>query len=169
MAGRVDRGSSETLNYEDLDPQVPFAALVGMFLAVILGVFLAVVAVPFLAPTLAASLFGEAPKAYWYLSRSSGLAAFGLLWVSMAMGLLISNKLARLWPGGPTAFEIHQYASLLGLNLALFHALILLGDRFIEYRLVEILIPFESVNYQPMAVGLGQTAFYVLILIGLSF
>jgi predicted ferric reductase len=156
-------------SYEELEPTVPLAALIGMLLAVLLGVFMAVVAVPIMAPNLAATLFGEAPKAYWYLSRSSGLAAYGLLWISMAMGLLISNKMARIWPGGPTAFELHQYTSLLGLNLALFHMLILLGDRFIEYKLVQLLLPFESVNYQPFAVGLGQTAFYALIIISISF
>jgi predicted ferric reductase len=58
---------------------------------------------------------------------------------------------------------------LFGLNLGLFHGLILLGDRYIDYRLVQVLLPFESVNYQPFAVGLGQTAFYMLVLIGLSF
>ena len=168
MAGRTKDAQGDP-TYQELEPSVPVGALVGMLMAVLLGVFLAVVAIPVLAPSLAASLFGEAPKAYWYLSRSSAMAAYGLLWVSMAMGLLISNKMAQLWPGGPTAFEIHQYTSLLGLNLALFHALILLGDRFIEYRLVQILIPFESANYEPFAVGLGQTAFYALILIAVSF
>src|SRR5947207_8775577 len=37
----------------------------------------------------------------------------GLAWLSMAYGVLISNKLARVWPGGPTAFALHEYTSLL--------------------------------------------------------
>src|SRR5690349_18433380 len=49
--------------------------------------------------SLSASLGGTEPKAYWYLSRASGLVAFGLLWASMALGLAITNKLARAWPG----------------------------------------------------------------------
>lgn len=168
MAGRAKRAQVEQ-DYQELEPHVPVGAIIGMLLAVLFGVFIAVVAIPVMAPSLAASLFGESPKAYWYLSRSSGIAAYALLWVSMAMGMLISNKMALMWPGGPTAFEVHQYTSLLGLNIGLFHALILLGDRYINYRLVQILVPFESANYEPFAVGLGQTAFYVLVLISVSF
>jgi predicted ferric reductase len=91
------------------------------------------------------------------------------MWLSMALGISISNKLARLWPGGPLAFELHQYLSLLGLNLALFHALILLGDRYIQYSLSQVLVPFQSTAYEPLWVGLGQLAFYALIVISLSF
>ena len=42
---------------------------------------------------LLASFHGSAPKAYWYLSRASAFAAYGLLWSSMALGLAITNKL----------------------------------------------------------------------------
>lgn len=163
-----DRRSDE-LNYDELEATVPFSAIAGMLLSVLAGVFLAVVVVPRWAPNLAATLFGDAPKAYWYLSRSSAFAAYALLWISMAIGIMISNKMARMWPGGPTAFDIHQFTSLLGLNLGLFHALILLGDRFIDYKLSELLIPFASVNYKPLAVGLGQIGFYSLIVVGLTF
>jgi len=155
--------------FEDLEATVPFSAIAGMLASVLAGVFLAVVIVPRWAPNLAATLFGDAPKAYWYLSRSSAFAAYGLLWISMAMGIMISNKMARMWPGGPTAFDIHQFTSLLGLNIGLFHALILLGDRFIDYKLSQLLIPFGSVNYQPLSVGLGQIGFYVLIVVSLTF
>jgi len=41
------------------------------------------------------------------------------------MGVTMTNKMARIWPGGPTAFDAHQYTSLLGLTFALFHAIIL--------------------------------------------
>ena len=50
-----------------------------------------------------ASLAGSDPTAFWYLSRATAFVGFGLLWLSMASGLAITNKLARLWPGGPAA------------------------------------------------------------------
>ena len=37
---------------------------------------------------------GVEPKAYWYLSRSSAIVAYILLWISMVLGLAITNKLA---------------------------------------------------------------------------
>lgn len=160
---------ADGLEFEELSPFIPFGTVLAMTASVLVGVVGAVVIVPRLAPDLASSLFGEAPKAYWYLSRASAFAAFVLLWLSMALGILITNKLARVWPGGPTAFDLHQFTSLLGLNLVLFHALILLGDRYIDYRLDQVLLPFRSVNYQPAWVGLGQLGFYMLIPVALSF
>lgn len=148
---------------------LPMGTVLVLFLSVVLGAFVAVSILPIWAPNLALSLFGESPKAYWYLSRSSAFVAFGLLWASTVFGAIISNRLARLWPGGPPAFDLHQFTSLLGLAVALFHALILTGDRFIDYSLVQVLMPFGSVNYKPVWVGVGQLGFYALILVSLSF
>lgn len=137
--------------------------------AVMAGALAAVWVLPHWAPGMSASLVSAEPKAFWYLSRASALVAYALLWLSMALGTLITNRLARLWPGGPVAFDVHQHASLLGLGTALFHALILLGDRFINYTLGQILLPFASGSYRPLEVGLGQVAFYGLAVVALSF
>lgn len=88
--------------------------------------------------------------------------AFALLWLATALGLLITNKLARLWPGSPLAFELHQYASGLGLLVGTFHAAILLGDRYAGYTPGQLLIPFGSTPYRPFWVGLGQVGAYLL-------
>ena len=114
-------------------------------------------------PAINQSLFGVQPKAYWDLARSSGIAAYLLMWLSVAFGLIITNRMARIWPGGPTAFDLHQFSSLLGMGFAVFHGLILLGDQYINFTLPQILIPFASVNYKTIWVGLGQLAFYALI------
>ncbi len=154
---------------DNLPPPMPLSTLIIMLLAVALGALAAAIALPAWLPGLSQSLLGSAPKAYWYLSRASALIAYALLWLSMASGLFITNKLARLWPGGPTAFDLHQFSSLLGLAFALFHALILMGDKYISYTLAQILIPFNSVGYKPVWVGLGQIGFYLLGVVGLSF
>jgi predicted ferric reductase len=83
--------------------------------------------------------------------------------------LLITSRTAKLWPGGPLAFDLHQHTSLLALAFSLFHGLVLLGDQYIGYTLVEVLVPFASTGYKPLAVGAGQVALYVLVLVALSF
>jgi predicted ferric reductase len=163
---RPDVVRNEMDEYGDV---LPISTMVTLFLSVALGAFVAVTVLPTWAPGLSQSLFGEAPKAYWYLSRTSAFVAFGLLWASTALGAIITNRMARLWPGGPTAFDLHQFTSLLGLAVALFHALILTGDRYIDYGLAQVLMPFASVNYKPVWVGLGQIAFYALIIVSASF
>lgn len=137
--------------------------------AVVFGAAVGVGALWVWLPGLSASLAGPAPKAYWYLARSSAFAAYGLLWLSMVSGLVLTNRLARLWPGGPTAYDLHQYSSLLGLALALFHAAILLGDSYLNYAAAQLLLPFGSEPYRPLWVGLGQLAFYALIPVTISF
>jgi hypothetical protein len=47
--------------------------------------------------------------------------------------------------------------------------LVLLGDQYIGYTLVQVLVPFASAGYKPLAVGAGQVALYVLALVALSF
>lgn len=112
-----------------------------------------------------ASLLGAEPKGFWYLSRASALVSFALLWFATALGLLITNRFARLWPGGPLAFDLHQFASSLGLLIGFFHAAILLADRYIGYTPAQLLVPFASGAYRPFAVGLGQVGAYLLVAI----
>jgi predicted ferric reductase len=153
---------------EDYDA-IPLWAVLATFLAVIVGALLAVAVLPDWLPGLTASLLDENAQAFWFISRSTAFVGYVLMWLSMLFGLLISNKMARAWPGGLTAFEVHQYVSLLGLAFALFHALVLLGDEYIQYNLVQILLPFASEQYQPLWVGTGQLSFYVLGLVSFSF
>lgn len=141
----------------------------GLWLATLVGGLAALAILPDLAPNLAGTLLGTNPKAYWYLSRGSAFVALALLWISMVLGLLITDKMARSWPGSAAAFSIHEYVSLLGLGFAGFHALILLGDHYINYQLVQILMPFGSTNYHPVWVGVGQIGLYTWGIISASF
>jgi predicted ferric reductase len=144
-------------------------SIVSLLLAIALGIFGAVILAPNWIPNFAQTLVGTAPKAYWYLSRASAFGALGLLWLSMMLGLLITNKVSRYWLGAAAAFAIHEYVSLLGLAFALFHALVLMGDHYMNYTLAQILMPFGSVNYHPFWVGIGQLGFYVWAIVSLTF
>jgi predicted ferric reductase len=77
--------------------------------------------------------------------------------------------MARLWPGAPAAFAIHEYVSLLGIAFAAFHALIILGDHYIHFTFAQLLIPFSTIDYRPFWVGLGQVGFYVWALLAATF
>lgn len=132
------------------------------------GAAAAALLLPTILPTLVGSLSGSEPKAAWYLARAAGLIAYLLVWQATVLGLLITNRFARFWPGGPVAFEVHQHASLLGTGFTLFHALVLLGDRYIGYQLWQIALPWAG-DYRPLWVGLGQIGFYLMLLVGFSF
>lgn len=116
-----------------------------------------------------ASLTSAQPKVFWYLSRSSAVVGFGLLWMSMVLGLTLSGRMTRIWPGGPTFNALHEHTSLLGLALGVFHAFILYWDPYIHYTLTQILTPFASVNYRPAWVALGQLSLYLLLPVTFTF
>jgi len=165
------QGSSTLASPTNLD-EMPGGSpvfLLGLLVAAAVGAGVAVMLLPQYLPALAQSASGESPKAYWFLSRASGFVAFGLLWLSTAFGLLMTGRLARNWPGHLITFETHQFTSLLALSFALFHALALMGDRYISYTLEQILIPFGSQGYRPLEVGIGQLGFYTTALVTFSF
>ena len=165
MSGETPRPA-----YEELIPPPPAPrTLLITGLAIAAGVLAAAFVLPAWLPGLSESLLGPEPKAYWYLSRASGLVAFGLVWLSMVWGVSLTSRAARRWPGVVSAGDVHQHVSLLGLAFGMFHGLILLGDRYANYRLTQILIPFTTAAYRPLWVGIGQLAFYALAIVALSF
>ena len=138
-------------------------------LAVLIGLAAAILILPAWIPNITASLLGADAKFYWYLSRATAFVGYGLLWMSMSMGIMITNKMARIWPGGPTAVALHQHTSLLGLGFGLVHGLLLIGDQYINFNLAQILTPFSTASYLPQWVGMGQLGFYVWGIVVLSY
>jgi len=161
--------SKQPIDNENYESSVNIQFFLLVMLAMVIGLMAAILLLPAWMPNMASSLAGESPKVYWYLSRATAFVSLSVLWLSMALGLGITNKMARLWPGAPAAFAIHEYVSLLGLAFALFHALILLGDHYINFTIAQIFVPFSTVDYRPLWVGIGQIGFYIWLIVALSF
>jgi len=105
---------------------------------------------------------------YWYLGRAGGFVAFGLMFVSVVMGVAISSRifdglLARGW-----FFELHKFVSLFLLGAVVFHAFIMLPDPYANYTVGDLLIPLRS-QIMPEATAVGIVSFYGLALLSLSF
>lgn len=155
---------------ETPEPNAPPLEQVLAFIIVVLaGVLITANLAPMWIPGMRYSVTGDAPKFFWFISRGSAIAAYWILWLSMAFGIIITNKMAQVWPGIPPAYEIHQYTSILGLGFGLFHALVLMADQYIHYNLGQVLIPFTSANYRPIWVGIGQISFYIWAVVTFSF
>jgi len=137
--------------------------------AVFFGALIASFFLPQILPGLSASLTGDSPKAFWYLSRGSAFSAYFLLWLSMMLGVGVTNKLSAKWPGLPHTIEMHQFTSILGLVFGLFHGMILMADQYMHFSLAQIFLPFSTTSYKPLAVGIGQLGFYTMLMITLSF
>src|SRR6266540_1369678 len=106
-ARRPQDNASDMLS--DMLPPL-LGVLVGVIVIAAVGLFLGGPAGGLAA--LSAALLGS--HSAWYLSRASAFVAYILLWLSMALGLSITNRMARVSPGGPIVGDLHEHASLLG-------------------------------------------------------
>jgi len=165
----MDQPEKQNFSIEDAQPQMSFVTVFLILVAIVWGVALGLVLLPGLLPGYFQSLSSTQPKVFWYLARSSAIVAYFLLWLTMVFGVGVTNKLSTRWPGLARTNELHQYVSILGIAFGLFHGLILLGDQYMNFSWWQILVPFSTSSYRPLAVGLGQLAFYSWVVILISF
>lgn len=110
----------------------------------------------------------EGSQAYWYLARAGGIVSYLLFWLATCWGIMMSSKIFKGFMDFAKAFALHEYLPILGMVFAALHALILLGDSYIDFDLGELLIPFTS-SYKPFWTGLGSLAFYLSLALIISF
>ncbi len=118
--------------------------------------------------SLTQSFTGTATKSFWFISRVSGVLAYLLLSFAVLWGLVQSGAILRPIIPPLLAFGLHNFLSWAALVMTALHALILLGDGYIKMGLVHLFIPFIA-PYEPFWVGLGVIAFYLALLLSLSF
>ena len=104
----------------------------------------------------------------WYVTRSAGILAYLLLWLSTIWGLGTASKIFDRLLHRSFTFDFHQFISLLALGFLGLHVFILLADQYLPYSLAQILVPFLS-PYRPFWVGIGVIAFYISILVTVTF
>jgi predicted ferric reductase len=105
---------------------------------------------------------------WWYVTRSSALVAYFLMWLSTAWGLALAAKINDRFLARGYTYDVHQYISLLAIGFMLVHILVLLADHYLPFSAVQILIPFTS-SYRPLWVGIGVITFYLSVLVTVTF
>jgi predicted ferric reductase len=137
--------------------------------AAAIGLLLSALVIPGMVPGLLFSISGTEPKFFWYLSRATAIISFIFLWLSLVLGLLLSGKIAKYFPGAFTANDLHQFIGITGLAAGLFHGLLLMGDQYIHLSLIQVFLPFATQSYRPEWVGIGQLGFYIWAFLVLTF
>ena len=103
----------------------------------------------------------------WDIARAGGFTAFGLLTLSVAIGLALTLHWQS--PGWPRIInsELHNFVTLLALVFTCIHILAVWIDPFTNFGWNEVFIPFLS-HYRPLWMALGIIAFYIGIAVGIS-
>ena len=110
----------------------------------------------------------DSTQIWWYVTRSAGIIAYLLLWFSMVWGLVVPSKLLNPIIGPTFTIDFHEFISLLSIGFTLLHVFVLTIDRFLPYTPIQILVPFLS-PYRPFWVGMGVIAFYITLLVTITF
>lgn len=100
---------------------------------------------------------------FWYLARSSGFLAYLFAWGSVALGLLMTTRLAQRIDRA-TQYILHR---LLGLGSVAFlgvHFYTLLLDPWASFSAKDLFVPFAA-SYRPFWMGCGILAAYLLVAI----
>lgn len=100
----------------------------------------------------------------WYLTRAAGLLAYLLLWASVTLGLLQSLGMLKGLTAPVANLDVHQFVSLGAIYATVFHAVVLLYDRYVPFTISELLVPFAS-DYKPVLVTLGIMGLYLMLLV----
>ncbi|MGI8553885.1 MAG: ferric reductase-like transmembrane domain-containing protein, partial [Dehalococcoidia bacterium] len=104
----------------------------------------------------------------WYLSRATGFVAYLLLFLTVSLGLAIRTKALDRLVARWRVTDIHTFLSVLVALFVVVHVVALLGDRFIGFSVVQLLVPFAS-SFQPVWTGVGIITAYLLLLVLFSF
>jgi len=98
----------------------------------------------------------------WYVSRGTGIVAWGLLVASMVWGFLYATRVlgrrARPW----WMLGVHRFLGALTVVFVLVHVLAIIADSYTSFGLVDVLVPFASA-WKPIPVALGIVGMYILV------
>jgi methionine sulfoxide reductase heme-binding subunit len=103
----------------------------------------------------------------WYVVRAAGLVAFGLLTLSVWLGLAMSTRLL-----GPKRQKgllgLHRTLAWTGLSMIALHAVALLLDPVMHFGLASILLPFAA-PWKTGAVAAGVVGGWLSLALAASF
>jgi DMSO/TMAO reductase YedYZ heme-binding membrane subunit len=99
---------------------------------------------------------------WWYVARSGGIVAWGLLAISMFWGLALSSRFLGKRPKPNWMLDLHRFVGGLATVFTVVHVVGLMLDDYIGFGPADVLVPFAG-NYHPLAVGWGIVAMYLLI------
>jgi sulfoxide reductase heme-binding subunit YedZ len=105
--------------------------------------------------------------AFWLASRASGVVAIAMLSFTVIVGLTQGGKL----PLGFKARDltrIHEFCSLAAIVAIVAHGALLLADPWLAPTISQVVVPFQ-LDYRPFYTGLGITAGWIAVLLGLSY
>jgi methionine sulfoxide reductase heme-binding subunit len=103
----------------------------------------------------------------WMVARAAGLVAFGVLTLSVWLGLGMSTKLLGT-RRQKALFGWHQTLAWTGLSMLALHLGAVLLDPVLHFGLPAVLVPFAA-PWRPVAIAAGVIAGWLTLMLAVSF
>lgn len=101
-------------------------------------------------------------QVFWYVARTSGLLAYGLLFMTVVLGLRVRTRALKDVGVGWGAIDLHRVAGTAGLVAIAVHLAALALDSYMPFGGAELFVPFAS-SYRPLPTALGIVALYLML------
>ena len=102
------------------------------------------------------------PQVWWFVSRSSGMIAWGLLTLSVCWGLFISTKAVAKASNPAWLLDLHRYLGGTALIFTAIHLVGLAADNYVTFGWAETFVPMAS-SWKAGPVAFGIVGFYLLL------
>lgn len=99
---------------------------------------------------------------WWYVARSTGLVAWGVLTLSVLWGLVLSTRLLGKQARPAWLLDLHRYLGGLATVFTALHLVGLVADSYVRFGITELLVPMASA-WKPGPVAWGIAAMYLLV------
>jgi DMSO/TMAO reductase YedYZ heme-binding membrane subunit len=107
------------------------------------------------------------PKIWWYLSRATGLVAWGLAIAAILLGLALASRALGPRPKAPWLLALHRWVGGLTVAFTVAHVAAIVADSYVHFGVADVLVPFAS-SWQPSEVAWGIVAAWLLVAIELT-
>ena len=99
---------------------------------------------------------------WWFLARSSGIVAWGLLTASVMWGIFLSTDFFPKRRRPAWLLDLHRWLGGLTVSFVAIHLAALMADSYIEFSVTDLVVPFAS-EWKPVPVALGVVALWGLV------
>lgn len=107
------------------------------------------------------------PRIWWYVSRATGLVAWGLAVASILVGLALATRALGTRPRAPWLLALHRWLGGLTVLFTGAHIAAIVADSFVHFGFADVVVPFAS-SWKPLPVALGIVSAWLLVAIELT-
>lgn len=104
------------------------------------------------------------PQLWWLTARATGIVAWGVLSLSVVLGVALSTRALGRRPTPAWLQDLHRATGGLAIAFTAVHVATLVADTWVHFDVADVLVPFVS-DWRPLPVAAGIVAAWMLVVV----